>query len=90
MARWKEIDILLKMCRMSLIDMRLKLEGSRHEESEYEKFEKSCDEVVVKCSKNAGISEDYFRELLLELVQQVDEEEFIKEYEETFKNYLIS
>lgn len=75
---------------MSLVERRLKLKDTGHEKSECEKFEKDCDEIIAKCSKEVEIDKDYFKELLSESVEEMDEDEFLEEYEELLKDYIVS
>lgn len=83
MARWKEIDMLLKICRMCIIQKEIDFKGLLHEECEVKKFEKTCDEIIVKCSKDVKLDENYFRELLLEDIC-TPKETFVAEFEELF------
>lgn len=84
MAYWKQIDLSLKFCRMCLIQKRVLAEDLLHKESESEKLEKACDKIVTKFAKDIKINKEYFKELLMEDINNIPEEDFVEDFERRF------
>lgn len=84
MSYWKEVDYILDVCRISLLEIRFKLEDTECNKSDVEEFEKKYNEIITKCSKEAGLDEKYFKELLDNKSKKLSEEDFVREFIERF------